>query len=413
MSIKRYFLIPVLLLFCISAVYSQERRMEVSIDFRLNSTVVDSFYLNNAVRIGELFHILDNVIQREDLKVVEVSFRGAASPEGTYSHNRKLARARLSALEKLVRDRVSIPDSVITRSDTYIDWNFLRENIETIDMKYRDSILSILYEDSATFDYHHPWKYDEQRIQSLKRLDDGKAWKHISEHFLRMRNACIVFFTYEKQEPPVQTPPVLKDTVVAVSEVVSPDTIPHIEAEAPAPPAWTRKLRLQTNVLGLALGIVNIGAEVDLAKHWTFMLPVYYSAWDYFKTTIKFRTFAIQPEVRYWLSANNTGPFAGAHFGVGYYNLAWDGLFRYQDAGRETPAVGGGLSIGYRKPLGASKRWSIDFSVGAGVYSLEYDRFVNIDNGIYVDSHQETYVGLDHVSVAITYMFDLGKKSKR
>jgi hypothetical protein len=195
--------------------------------------------------------------------------------------------------------------------------------------------------------------------------------------------------------------------------VVSPDTIPHIEAEAPAPPAWTRKLRLQTNVLGLALGIVNIGAEVDLAKHWTFMLPVYYSAWDYFKPTIKFRTFAIQPEVRYWLSANNTGPFAGAHFGVGYYNLAWDGLFRYQDAGRETPAVGGGLSIGYRKPLGASKRWSIDFSVGAGVYSLEYDRFVNIDNGIYVDSHQETYVGLDHVSVAITYMFDLGKKSKR
>lgn len=402
------------MLFCISAVYSQERRMEVSIDFRLNSTVVDTVYLNNAVRFGELDSILNDVVQREGVRIVEVSFRGAASPEGPYSHNRKLARARLSALEKLVRDRVAIPDSIITRSDTYMDWNFLRENIEEVDVQYRDSILSILYEDSASFDYHHPWKYDEQRVRSLKKLDGGKAWKHISKHFRKMRNACVVLFVFENPEPPVQLPPLPKDTVVAVSEEVTPDTIPHIiEAEIPVPPAWSRKLRLQTNVLGLALGIVNVGAEVDLAKHWTFVLPFYYSGWDYFKPTIKFRTLAIQPEVRYWLSEDNTGLFAGAHFGVGYYNLAWDGLFRYQDHSMNTPAIGGGLAIGYRMPLGASKRWSIDFSAGAGAYSLKYDRFVNVDNGIHVDFYEKTYVGLDHVAVSIAYMFDLGKKSKR
>ena len=403
----------ILLLFGVGVTHSQETRTEISVDFRLNSTVVDTAYLDNAARISELLDILNDVTHRNDVKVVEVSFRGAASPEGPYAHNRKLARARLSALEKLVRDRVAIPDSIITRSDAYIDWHFLRDNIETIDMEYRDSILSILHEDSATFDYHHPWKYDEQRIQRLKSLDDGKAWKHISKHFLKMRNACVVLFMFENQTPPVQIQPVVEDTVATEPVVAAPDTIPHVETEEPAPPVWTRKLRLQTNVLGLGLGIVNIGAEIDLAKHWTFVLPVYYSAWDYFKPTIKFRTLAIQPEVRYWFSGDNTGLFAGAHLGVGYYNLAWDGLFRYQDHNMNTPAIGGGLAIGYRKPLGASKRWSIDFSAGAGVYALKYDRFINVDNGIHVDFYEKTYVGLDHVAVSITYMFDLGKKSKR
>ena len=416
MCIKRYFLIPVLLLFCISAVYSQEKRIEVSIDFRVNSTVVDTAYLDNAARISELLDILNDVTHRKDVKVVEVSFCGAASPEGPYAHNRKLARGRLSALEKLVRDRVDISDSIITRSDAYVDWHFLRDNIETIDMEYRDSILSILHEDSATFDYHHPWKYDEQRIQRLKSLDDGKAWKHISKHFKKMRNACVVLFVLDNQTPPVQTPPaqtppVVEDTVASEPAATAPDTVTHIEAEMPAPQVWTRQLHLQTNILGLGLGIVNVGAEIDLAKHWTFVFPVYYSAWDYFKPTIKFRTFAIQPEVRYWLSGSNTGPFAGVHFGLGYYNLAWDGLFRYQDHSMKTPAVGGGLSIGYRKTLGASKRWSIDFSVGAGAYSLEYDRFINVDNGIHVDKIERTYFGLDHVAVSITYTIDLAKES--
>ena len=86
------------------------------------------------------------------------------------------------------------------------------------------------------------------------------------------------------------------------------------------------------------MAIANVAAEVDLAKHWSFTLPVYYSTWDYFKSTIKFRTFAVQPEFRNWLSEENDGFFAGAHFGLAYYNFAFDGDYRYQDHNRETPA---------------------------------------------------------------------------
>ena len=60
------------------------------------------------------------------------------------------------------------------------------------------------------------------------------------------------------------------------------------------------------------------------------------SDWNYFKETIKFRTLAIMPESRYWISENNDGFFAGAHFGLAYYNFAFNGKYRYQDHLRQT-----------------------------------------------------------------------------
>ena len=178
----------------------------------------------------------------------------------------------------------------------------------------------------------------------------------------------------------------------------------------------TRKLYIKTNAVGLAMGIANLAAEIDLARHWSFTLPVYYSAWDYFKTTVKFRTFAVQPECRYWLSDDNDGFFAGAHFGMAYYNFAFDGDYRYQDHNRETPSLGGGVSVGYRLPVGKDNRWRVEFSLGAGVYSRHYDKFHNTPDtkdGLMVGSIRKTYWGIDQAAVSFSYSFDLKKKGGR
>lgn len=45
---------------------------------------------------------------------------------------------------------------------------------------------------------------------------------------------------------------------------------------------WNRKLTIKTNIAGLALLIGNAAVEVDLSRHLSFNLPVYYSALDYF-----------------------------------------------------------------------------------------------------------------------------------
>lgn len=176
---------------------------------------------------------------------------------------------------------------------------------------------------------------------------------------------------------------------------------------------WIPQLQVKTNAVGLAMAVANLAVEVDFAKHWSFTLPVYYSAWDYFKPTLKFRTFTVQPEVRYWFNRDNEKWFLGAHFGYGYYNFALDGDYRTQDYNRETPSMGGGLSVGYRTHFSKNKRWKMEFTLGGGVYDSHYDKFRNEENGFLVRTEKKTWFGIDQVAVSFVYSFNLKKGGNR
>lgn len=180
--------------------------------------------------------------------------------------------------------------------------------------------------------------------------------------------------------------------------------------EIPSSEECHRKLHVKTNLPALGLAMANVGIEVDLAKHWSVTLPIYYSAWDYFTSSIKFRTFAVQPEFRYWFDENNGRWFMGAHCGVAYYNIATNGEYRIQDHDESSPAWGGGLSAGYRLPISRDNRWKMEFSVGAGAYALHYNKFRNKPDGLLVETKKKTYWGIDQIAVSLAYTFDLKKK---
>ncbi len=156
--------------------------------------------------------------------------------------------------------------------------------------------------------------------------------------------------------------------------------------------------------------VLNAAAEIDLCRHVSFNLPVYYCAWNYGTSRVKFRTFAIQPELRYWSGEDNESLYWGLHGGLAYYNLAFGGEYRYQDHAGTSPALGCGLSIGYRLPLGEDKRLKLELSIGVGMYSLYYDKFRNYRNGPLYSVVKETYVGLDQASVSFSYSFGLKRK---
>ena len=312
---------------------------------------------------------------------------------------------------------MDIPDSLITYNDSYIPWDSLKSQIEDSELIRKDEVIAILEEESRLVDYHHPNTHIDNGIVKLRALDGGKVWQQMNKLFFgQMRNACAVFVTYKKELPPVQEPVILPDIItieplVEVVEIV-PDTTTVIETVIPEIEEWNRKLHLKTNAIGLGMAIANVAAEVDLAKHWSFTLPVYYSACDYFKSTIKFRTFAVQPEFRYWLSEENDGFFGGVHFGLVQYNIAVDGNYRYQDHDTKTPSLGGGISLGYRMPISKNKKWSIEFMIGGGVYGLHYDTFYNVEDGKYIDTNKKTYCGIDNAAINITYKFDLNRRKK-
>ena len=413
---SKFWIVLTLLLFGVCFAHSQERRTEINVDFRVSSVVIDSAYLDNAAQMKIMKNFIQELRQDSTITLTHVSFCGVASPEGHDNLNRKLARGRLGALERLVRREVEIPDSIISYNDNYINWDYLKSNIEASDISFKAEVLQILEEHDDSNHSLHSTPEVDPRIAKLRQLDYGRVWLQIYQrYFARMRNAYAIFVTY-KQEPPIVEPepeptpypaPV-PEVVTPEPEVVEPDPV-----QAPEPECWVPHIYLKSNLLGLSVAIANLAVEVDLAKHVSFSLPIYYSGWNYFTSPIKFRAFATQPEVRFWTSKENDGFFTGVHFGMAYYNLATNGQYRYQDHRRETPALGGGVSVGYRLPVSKNNRWKMEFSLGAGAYKLHYDKFYNTDrtsDGLMKESVVRNYYGIDQATVSIAYMFDLKKK---
>lgn len=408
MRIYKYIILLFLLLTTGKA-YSQENHKEIFVDFRVNSAVIDTAYSKNSSRLHEITSFLKEIEEDSTLSIIGISFCGSASPEGSYQLNRKLARARLNAVERAIRNEVEIPDSIITRDDSYISWEYLWEQVEKSELLQKQAVLDIIDEEPHLVDYPGD-RHIDHRIVKLQALDSRKVWKELHKlYFERMRNACVVF-TYRREIIPV----VIKEPVQPVDTIIQkPETDSIIKPADEEPEEWSRKLHLKTNVLGLSLAISNIAVEVDLAKHWSLTVPVYYSALNYFVQTIKFRTLAVQPEIRYWFNSENTKWFIGAHFNYAQYNVAVNGDYRYQDHDGKSPAIGGGISGGYRMPISKDRKWHVEFALGAGAFPLHYDRFINTPgtkDGLLLDTNRFTYWGIDHASVSFSYSFDLKKK---
>ena len=414
-----YSLVSIILVFvCMMRANGQEiRRAEVGIDFRVNRVVLDTTYMNNAQRIQEIVDFVNFLQSERPYELQSVSFYGSASPEGSYQHNLRLARARLRTLEQWVRSRVEIPDSLITREETYIRWEFLKYEVAKSDLPQKEELLRILEEEAALVPYYNNQQIDE-RILKIRQLGGGETWKELNRrYFANMREAFVVFEMRREEIRRQQTAVAPVQVQHAVpSNIIRPANTLHQSAMDTYQPAWYRNWYVNTNVLALGMGITSLGVEYDFAKHWSVAVPVLYSAWNYFTETIKFRTFAVQPEVRYWFNENHTNWFVGAHASLAYYNVAVDGGYRYQDHAAESPAWGGGLSGGYRLPLTRDQRLSLDFSLGLGVYPLHYDIFDNTTNtadGLLIQTARKTYFGVDQVAVTLSYSFNNQKGGTR
>ena len=150
-----------------SGVYAQDDRLDdewqtdyrhgISVDFRVNSTVIDRKYRKNdgvMDRIDSLFNAITNDTLVE---VVSIEFCGTASPEGNSRVNSRLSRARLDAMEKMVRGRLDISEDIVLRNDHYIAWDHLIELVEADEtLPQRERVLEILrtnYPDAKEFSF--------------------------------------------------------------------------------------------------------------------------------------------------------------------------------------------------------------------------------------------------------------------
>lgn len=403
------FKIKIFLLFVCawSVVSAKEHHTEIRLDFRVNNPVIELSYRDNANQLSKIITFLKETEQDSTITLRKVSFCGSVSPEGSTELNRKLARARLQSLEDVVRAKaakanVAMPDSIIYRNDSYISWEYLEEQVVQSILPHKEDILEVLHQN-----YDSDSDYPINRIAKLRSIDEGRVWYQLLDlYFPDMRNACVLF-EYDKQE------------AVIVPEIAAKEIENTPETVATTSPAlargggdFGRSIRLKTNALEWVLASANISAEIDIARHLSFAIPIRYSAINYFVPTIKFRTLSTYPELRYWFKEDNSGIFLGAHFGAASYNFAFKGKYRYQDHNGKSPAIGGGLSFGYRMPISKNERWNMEFILGVGAYSLHYDKFYNIENGRLIGTYRTTYWGIDNAAINISYRFDLKQRER-
>ena len=371
-----------------------------SIHFRFDKSDVDLKYMDNALSMQKFSETIDSIGITSIDSVVIVS---QSSPEGSYMYNIRLSERRAKSMGKYFGENFpELQDRLFVHPGGE-SWGQLREYVEKDTLMKASTIEKIISIIDADID-----------IPSKKlQLEQMQIYRYLLRtYYPLIRNSVFCLIYHSAAERPLKLSTVQPVSMVRYIEIPE-STIAYDGKSAPEVIDWYRKLYVKTNAVGLGLGIANLAVEMDVAKHWSVTIPVYYSAWNYFQSTTKFRTLAIQPEVRYWKREENDGLFAGAHCGLAYYNLAFDGDYRYQDHNGVTPAMGGGLSVGYRLPISKKSPFKVEFSIGAGVYSLHYDTFQNTTNvaeGQMIGSTRRTYCGIDQGAISFSYMFDFNKR---
>lgn len=407
-------LMTVLFLPCLFVLLAQTDTVGVngSKHFRLryviNIAELDSSFVDNSERIMDIREFLTDIKNDSLTNITRVDFRGTASPDGTYDFNVWLSENRLRTFKELVNSYVTIPDSLIFAQSSAIPWDEFRQKVAESDIDHKEEVLLIIDEGPKLVPFWGNRRIDH-RLLKLKKMYGGKVWDVLKKPILfDLRYGDAVF--YYTTLLPVPFMSIDTYVPVAVNDLLPLPSAPRFET-------WLPNIYLKTNLIGWVMGSVNLAAEFDLGPHWSFNFPIYYCAWDYFKSTIKFRNFTVQPEFRYWPNAKgyNHGFFIGAHFGMMAYNFAVNGSTRYQDYRGKHPALGGGLAVGFRKAISKNQRWFIEFSAGAGAYHLNYSKFYNtpdVKDGAWYERKTKTFIGLDQLTLSIAYRFPLTKYEK-
>ena len=184
-----------LLLFTRGNVSAQTYHTEIRLNFRVNSCTIDSTYSENAFQLSKISNFAKLLAKDSTIILRKVSLCGSVSPEGNWNANRTLARERLQALERIIKEKIEIPDSIITRNDSYISWQYLQEQIESSISPDRVEIL-----EAISTPIECELSYPANRINRLRSINDGATWWQLIDfHFSPMRNASVIF-TYDKQE---------------------------------------------------------------------------------------------------------------------------------------------------------------------------------------------------------------------
>lgn len=413
----RSFIVSILLLLGYSQLFGQENRKEVCIGFRVGNSTLDVAYGDNAARLSEIISFLEHVRDDSTLELVEVSFCGSASPEGSGSINKRLATERCASIEHYVRKRILLPDSVISRCEGGIAWELLAQLVEQSDMPHKGEAIDVL-RNVPEYTYNKSVLVDSRK-KRLMELQYGRTWNYMLKNFFpQVRNASVILVTV-RQKPKIE-----EKVEVVETPVVIPPTDTVVTAEEPADtvvsvPETKKPFRMavKTNMLYDALAVPNIGIEFYLGKNWSVGANWMYGWWDKDSKHRFWRIYGGDLVIRKWFGkAAKEKPLTGHHLGL------YGQLFTYDFEWGSTGYMGGkpgssgwekfnyaaGIEYGYSLPI--AKRLNLDFTLGLGYWGGTYYKYIPLD-GHYVwqETRNRHWFGPTKAEISLVWL--LGREN--
>jgi len=409
--------------------FGEECRTEICVGFKIGKGTIDPSFRDNAAHLSEILSLFDEIRNDSTTELTNVTFSGSASPEGSAEYNKRLAATRMLALEKYIRDRVFIPDSIVTKKTNGIAWDKLAEMIEESDMPHKDDALRILRNAPDNI-FDSRGRVINDRKKQLMELQAGRTWKYMAQHFFgRLRNACSIVLTVKRTKALPKTPVVPQevkaDTISADTIVVTlpVDTIENAMHTA-VPPTYVRRpfyMSVKTNMLYDILALPNIGVEFYLGRNWSIAANWMYGWWNSDRHHRYWRAYGGDIAVRKWIgSAADRKPLTGHHVGAYGQILTYD--FEFGGKGQlggepgkplwHNPSYAAGVEYGYTMPL--TQRLNIDFTIGIGFFGGKYYEYEPIDNHyVWLSTKQRHWVGPTKAEISLVWLLGHGNRNDK
>lgn len=409
--LKQPMIFAAILFLCVNTICAQEGAT-LYIDFRVNSSTLETDYMSNAHTLERMHHLFTDSIRVAQIR--QIIIRSVASPEGEESNNMLLAVGRAHAVGRYLTCMFpQLTPHIIYLQPGGEYWEGLLNRIKADTMMpFHQDVVALLSEP----------KNDSHSRKALKNklttMHNSEVYRYLQRNVLNHLRIATIETVFRKEETTPQVTPcpdVRRDTIW----VAQTDTI-YLPAKVDTTPSVSSKRRkhyyaIKTNLLNDALLLPNVSIEYALPNRWSVEAEWNVSWWNT-RTTHSYchRIQMGGMEVRKWLGDDSktplTGHFLAAYAMGGTYDVRWNSHTGYLS----NWSYSGGVAYGYAKPLGT--RINLELEVAAGYFGGEYDtyKYSPQQNDFPWQSRKNLhYVGITKLEVSIAWLIGSGKNKKR
>lgn len=399
-------------------------RISTSVIFKVNRTQInpdDEFY---QVYRNQILP----AVNARHLQLRKIYIRGAASPEGPYENNRRLAHGRSAALLDLLQR-----DLAHQYEDAEVDQNAVTEDY---------GYLCLLMHEAGDADYNVVKRiFDdcgEDELCCKERLMSwrgGALWQRLlKEYFPQLRAARVILWFSEPDalHAPLEVGSVSAEDMGITKPSVQLPTVQFPDALVAGEGQRARHERrhvvaARTNLVhdlfympgfGFAPS-PNLQFEIyPLSGHLTYNVGITWGTLRHWKTHEFWQVRDIQAELRRYFKGH--GQFLGFYLGA-YAHGGKYGIGLNEEKGWQGEYGGLGLTGGYTMPLTKKGNFRLEFMLAAGAIGTRFDPYVygnpvtgTVDGYYYYKylgsasdfrrrNHQSLYFGPTNLGIQLTY----------